>query len=61
MPGADYSDAQDRADQFRRSDAKLRALADLLAYLTPAEAAVVASEIARDLACNFVGAHARLQ
>jgi hypothetical protein len=46
MPSADY---RDRADEFVRSDAKLRALSDLLAYLDPQEAAVVAAEIARDL------------
>ena len=45
-PSVDY---RDRANEFVRSDAKLRALSDLLAYLDPQEAAAVAGEIARDL------------
>jgi hypothetical protein len=53
MPSADHEAAQDRAHAFARSDAKLRAMSDLLAYLDPQEAAIVASEIARDLVCGF--------
>jgi hypothetical protein len=49
-PSAEY---RSRANEFVRSDAKLRAMSDLLAYLDPAEAAVVAAEIARDLVRDF--------
>jgi hypothetical protein len=56
MPHADdraLDHAQRRADELLRSDAKLRAMSDLLAYLPPAEAAAVASEISRDLLRDF--------
>jgi hypothetical protein len=56
MPSVDARLAQARADEFRRSDAKLRALADLLSYLEPREAAAVASEIAHDLLHDLAGA-----
>jgi hypothetical protein len=48
--------AQDRAHELCRSDAKLRALSDLLAYLAPHEAAEVAGELARELASDPAGA-----
>jgi hypothetical protein len=48
--------AQVRAKEYRRSDAKLRALSDLLAYLSPHEAAEVAGEIARELLQDPAGA-----
>jgi hypothetical protein len=58
MPSADY---RDRANEFVRSDAKLRALSDLLAYLDPQEAAAVASEISRDLLRDLAPQESRLQ
>ena len=61
MPSADQLSAARRADEFRRADAKLRATADLLAYLDPAEAAAVASEISRDLLRDLVPSEGRLQ
>jgi hypothetical protein len=61
MPSAEVHFAQERADEFRRSDAKLRAMSDLLAYLDPAEAAVVASEISRDLLRGLAPQEGRLQ
>jgi hypothetical protein len=61
MLSADHQAAELRAGELCRSDAKLRALSDLLAYLDPAEAAIVASEIACDLLRDFAGPEARLQ
>ena len=61
MPSADARFAQARADEFRRSDAKLRALADLLSYLEPREAAAVASEISCDLLRDLAPQESRLQ
>jgi hypothetical protein len=61
MPSPDDRTMQDRAHAFARSDAKLRAMSDLLAYLPPDEAAAVASEIARDLVCGFASHEGRLQ
>jgi hypothetical protein len=61
MPGAEVHFAQARADEFRRSDAKLRAMSDLLAYLDPTEAAAVASEISRDLLRGLTPQEGRLQ
>jgi hypothetical protein len=61
MPSVDAHFAQARADEFRRSDAKLRALADLLSYLEPREAAAVASEISCDLLRDLAPQESRLQ
>jgi hypothetical protein len=61
MPSLDAQALQDRARAFVRADAKLRALSDLLAYLDPAEAAVVASEISCDLLRGLQPAEGRLQ
>jgi hypothetical protein len=60
MPSADERALQDRAHAFARSDAKLRAISDLLAYLPPAEAAIVAGEIHCELR-DFTPSQGRLQ
>jgi hypothetical protein len=61
MPSPDHQFAVRRADEFRRADAKLRAISDLLSYLSLAEAAVVADEIHRDLMLDLGRQEARLQ
>ena len=61
MPSLDQQSAVRRADEFRRVDAKLRAVSDLLSYLSLAEAAVVADEIHRDLMLDLGRQESRLQ
>jgi hypothetical protein len=61
MPSVDQSDAQCRADEFRKADAELRATADLLSYLSLAEAAAVAGKMHQQFVLELGRQEARLQ
>ena len=61
MPSADQVSATLRADEFRRADAELRATADLLSYLSLAEAADVTDKMHRQFMLELGRQEARLQ
>jgi hypothetical protein len=61
MPSVDQISAEHRADEFRRADAELRATADLLSYLSLAEAAAVTDKMHRQFMLELGRQEARLQ
>jgi hypothetical protein len=61
MPSADQLSATQRADEFRKSDARLRATADLMAYLTLEECAIVSGEMHESFMRELGRQEARLQ
>jgi hypothetical protein len=61
MPSADQVSAILHADGFRRADAELRATADLLSYLSLAEAAAVTDKMHRQFMLELGRQEARLQ
>jgi hypothetical protein len=61
MPSADQLSAARRADEFRRADAKLRVIADLMSYLSLEEACIVTNEIHQQLMLDLGRQEARLQ
>ena len=61
MPSVDPISAEHRADEFRRADAELRATADLLSYLSLAEAAAVTDKMHRQFMLDLQRREARLQ
>ena len=61
MPSVDRLSAEHRADEFRRADAELRATADLLSYLSLAEAAAVTDKMHRQFMLELGRQESRLQ
>ena len=61
MSSVDQLSAAHRADEFRRADAELRATADLLSYLSLAEAAAVTDKMHRQFLSELGKQERRLQ
>ena len=61
MPSADLLSATQRTDEFRKSDARLRATADLMSYLTLEECVIVSAEMYESFMRELGRQEARLQ